>query len=286
MATAPLRTQSIRCPDGATVVLEEFSEPDRGRATVVFLPAMGVPLAYYRRLLGLWAECGRHVVGVEPRGLPDASVAELRRAGLSYTHLVRTDLPAVLAHLQPGSPDVILVGHSLGGQIALLAAGSGVAAPVAVVTLASGTSSSASQQSRARRLLRATSVRAVLLVTTVLGYWPGDRFGFGGRQPGSLMRDWAYEARHGRYRLCDDATDYEAALATLTLPMLLVDLVGDSLVPARAVDHLVARLPADAERLTLPAGPRPESLHHVHWARQHPHTVVEGVEKWLTRKGL
>jgi predicted alpha/beta hydrolase len=55
----------------------------------------------------------------------------------------------------------------------------------------------------------------------VFGYWRGSA-GFGGRQPKLLMRDWAYEGRHGRYRPAGDPTDYEAVLATLSPPTLLI----------------------------------------------------------------
>ena len=118
-------------------------------------------------------------------------------------------------------------------------------------------------------------------MTRSLGYWPGHRLGFAGRQPRALMSDWGYEARHGRYRLRGDHTDYEAALGKLAVPTLLVDIAGDQMIPRAAVDHLAARLPADIDRVTVDAVPD-----HFLWARRTPEKVITRVESWLAARGL
>jgi predicted alpha/beta hydrolase len=265
---------------GGTVTVEEYgrAHQDSG-STVVFLPALGVPLSYYGRFLATWADRGRHVLGVELRGGPQSPVSDLRRESFGYAHLVNDDLPAVFA-LDPVSAagKVVLVGHSLGGHLALLATASGAVQPSAVVTLATGTSSPASQRTgwgRARRRIGIVSVRTVI---GVLGYWPGHRMGFGGRQPKGVMADWAYEGRHGRYRLAGDPTDYEAALARLEPPTLLIDLEGDRLVPPLAVTHLANRLPPRVERRTLTGD---HARDHFTWARRRPELMIDEVDGWL-----
>lgn len=272
-------------PAGATVAVAEYGRADRDSGpTVVFLPALGVPLSYYGRFLASWADRGRHVLGVELRGGPQSPVANLRRAAFGYSQLVTADLPAVFElDAIAGAGKVVLVGHSLGGQLALLATASGTVQPNAVVTVATGTSSPASQPTRAARLRRRIGVRTVHTVIGVLGYWPGHRLGFGGRQPKLLMTDWAYEGRHGRYRLAGDTTDYEAALATLAPPTLVIGLDGDHLVPPRAVAHLADRLPGHVERRTL-ADDR--AGHHFTWARRRPEQMIDEIEGWLAGIGL
>jgi len=271
----------IHSSDGLALTVEEYGAPGT-TASVVFLPALGVPLAYYRRLFETWAARGRHIVGVELRGMPQSPVADLRRDSFGYAHLVREDLPAVFAGPAVAAADrVVLVGHSLGGQLALLSGASGTVRPEAVVTIATGTSSTAAHRSLLGRARRAAGVRFVAAVTCSLGYWPGHRLGFAGRQPRHLMFDWGYEARYGRYRLAGDKTDYEAALGNLKLPTLLVQIAGDRLVPAAAVDHLAGRLPADVARATIDATPD-----HLLWARRTPEKVIEGVESWLATQHL
>ncbi len=273
-----------------TLTVQEYGERFRGTgaATVVFLPAMGVPLAYYRPMFEHWAERKRPVLGLELRGMPQSPVAGFPRTPFGYRHLIRDDLPAVF-ELEPiaAADDVVLVGHSLGGHLSLLAAAAGTVRVRALVTIGTGTSSAASQLSRSGRLVRRAQLGAVRAVIRVLGYWPGHRLGFGGRQPRMMMADWAFEGRHGRYRLTGDPTDFEAALAGLELPKLLLALDGDQYVPARAVEHLTARLAGGpgptAERTVSRPGGR---LDHFSWARRTPELVIDEVETWLAETGL
>ncbi|BCJ55321.1 hypothetical protein Asp14428_67960 [Actinoplanes sp. NBRC 14428] len=275
------RLHPVTTPDGLTLTVEEYGTAGPA-ASIVFLPALGVPLAYYRTFLTEWAARGRHVVGVELRGMPQSPAGDVRRASFGYAHLVRVDLPAVFADPAVAAAGrVVLAGHSLGGQLALLSGAAGTVRPDAVVTLGTGTSSKAARRSRLGRARRVAGVRFVGAVTCSLGYWPGHRLGFAGRQPRTLIFDWAYEARHGRYRLHGDRTDYEAALATLEIPVLLAGIAGDRMIPTAAVDHLAARLPAHVDRARLDAVPD-----HFLWARRAPAPVVDGVEHWLRDQGL
>ncbi|MET0426018.1 MAG: alpha/beta fold hydrolase [Actinoplanes sp.] len=275
------RVHPVAISASQTVTLTEYGVPGPA-ASIVFLPALGVPLGYYDRLFAAWSARGRHVVGVELRGMPLSPVTDLKRQPFGYAQMVREDLPAVFA--SPALADaakVVLAGHSLGGQLALLSGAAGTVRPDAVVTLASGTSSPYARRSRLGRAQRAAAVRVVGAVTCSLGYWPGHRLGFAGRQPSTLMRDWGYEARTGHYRLRGDRTDYEQALAALPMPALLVDLAGDRMIPAAAVDHLANRLPPHVTRARIEAAPD-----HFLWARRTPEKVIAGVETWLATQSL
>ncbi|MFI5936413.1 alpha/beta fold hydrolase [Actinoplanes sp. NPDC051494] len=274
-------THPVRSSDGVSLTVEEYGGPG-GAATVVFLPALGVPLAYYGKLLAAWAGRGRHVVGVELRGMPRSPVPDLRKGTFGYAQLIREDLPAVFADASVRDAGrIVLAGHSLGGQLALLSGACGSVRPDAVVTIGTGTSSQHAHRGAIARARRVAGVRFVGAVTGSLGYWPGHRFGFAGRQPRTLMNDWAYEARHGRYRLHGDRTDYESALAELSVPTLLLGIEGDRMIPAAAVDHLAHRLPAQAERAQIEAYPD-----HFLWARRTPEKTIDAVETWLTARGL
>jgi predicted alpha/beta hydrolase len=269
---------------GAVLAVEEYGRAYLGaRTSLIFLPALGVPISYYRPMFEHWAARERHLIGVELRGMPQSPVADLRRESFGYSHLVRHDVPAVFDLEAVASADsVAIVGHSLGGQLALLATAAGAITPSAVVTIATGSASTVSQPTYSSQVRRRIGTQFIHTASGVLGYWPGHRMGFGGRQPKALMRDFTYEAKNGRYRLAGDPTDYEAALAQLSPPTLMIALAGDRLVPLPGVDHLAGRLPSHVERTTVDTGLAQD---HFLWARRQPTPVVEAVEDWLTRLG-
>jgi predicted alpha/beta hydrolase len=112
-------------------------------------------------------------------------------------------------------------------------------------------------------------IRLARLINAAFGY-SGHRLGFAGRQPRNIIADWSHEGLTGSYAIIDDGTDYNAALTTLSLPILMVSLSGDPLVPLPCVDFLAAKLrhaeisqvELSAQQLGMPAA------YHFRWVRQ------------------
>ncbi|WP_165829744.1 alpha/beta fold hydrolase [Amnibacterium flavum] len=267
---------------GASLTVAASGVVDPVRPSVLFLPALGVPLGYYGPLFEAWAGRGRAVFGAETRGMPLSPVHN-RASATGYAALVGHDVPALVGAVGERSPGgVMVVGHSLGGQVALLAAAAGRIDVDAVVAVASGTSAVESVPTLPGRLRRRFEIAVVRSTISTLGYWPGHRLGFGGRQSRDLMADWAYEARRGGYRLAGDATDYEAALGRLEVPTLLVGIEGDELITPRALRHLADRLPPSVDTVEVPESPDRQHGHFA-WARRDPEAVITPIEEWLAR---
>lgn len=114
----------------------------------------------------------------------------------------------------------------------------------------------------------------------VLGCVPGDRFGFGGKEARTLMRDWAHNARTARYELTGSDVDYESALAELPVDLVTVNIDGDDMAPPNAVDFIFQKLPsAHGVRVEAKlAESRPGA--HVRWARD-ADDVVRAVAGWI-----
>lgn len=278
-------TATLISRDGTRICVVEHGRPHRSpdRPSILFIPALGVPVGYYADMLARWSGTGWHIVAVEPRGMPLTPIANIRRQQFGYATIIREDLPAIAGScLFADSGGYVAVGHSLGGQLALLATAAGTLCPAAVVTIASGTSSPAAQTTSLGRWKRRGQVAFARATSAVLGYWPGDRLGFGGRQPRVLMVDWCREGRTGLYRLHGDDTDYETAFRTLTLPVLMLSLDGDPIITEPAVEHLVKRLPAHVERFHL-SSTKSRSFDHIRWARAEPQPVIDAIENWMSR---
>lgn len=251
-----------------------------GAPVLVVVPGIGVPARRYRHLAADLVGRGLQVVVTELRG-QGGSAPPTRRSTHGYHALATQDLPAVLAAAAarlPGAP-LLLLGHSLGGQVGVLTAARAAAAgtPLAGVVLVAAATPHyrAYPPLLAARNLLGTS--AVAGVAAVLRVWPGDRLGFAGRQSRVLVRDWARLARTGRYAPAGADVDHEAQLARLGGPVLAVSLAGDGMAPGRAVDRWAQRLPA--AELTRAHVPGP--LGHVGWLRT-PGPVADVVAGWVS----
>ena len=266
----------ITSSDGETTVVEVYGTEG---PHVVFLPGLGVPIAYYAPFLDDWASRGFTIFALELRGMPQSSTTDVRAHDFGYAHALDVDLPALIDQTPIETP-FVLSGHSLGGQLSMLYAGRDHGDVSAVITIASGSSHASTLPSARGRLLRQLQVATISATARALGYHPGDRLGFGGRQPRRMIGDWAHEARTGTYRLAGSSRDDEGALAGIRVPVLMVTLEGDRLISPAAATHLGDR--AAAARVTALHVRDEEPLDHFRWARRQPTTVAAVVANWLS----
>jgi predicted alpha/beta hydrolase len=266
----------ITSSDGATTVVEVYG--DNG-PHVVFLPGLGVPIAYYAPFLDDWASRGFTIFALELRGMPQSSTTDIRAHDFGYAHALDVDLPALFAQTRLTQP-FVMAGHSLGGQLSLLYAGRDHGDISAVITIASGSSHASTLPTAGGRLLRRLQVATISATARTLGYHPGDRLGFGGRQPRRMIGDWAHEARTGRYRLAGSSRDDEGALAGIRVPVLMVTLEGDRFISPAAAAHLGDR--AIGASVTAVHVRDDAPLDHFRWARRQPRVVADVVSDWLT----
>ncbi|MBF4463108.1 MULTISPECIES: alpha/beta fold hydrolase [unclassified Rathayibacter] len=277
--------------DGTQITLTVVppTGPDTGRHLYV-LPAMGIRSSYYRALSHRLAARGFTVVLTDLRGEGEATPLASRQTTHGYVEIVERDIPESLAHLRTvlGAQQIWLLGHSLGGQLGLIAdsrtRSTGAPGFEGVVLVGSGSS-----WHRAQNGWRAPRNRIVpelfVLVSRLVGHFPGDRLGFAHRQSTRLMIDCARQSRTGRFAAPGAAEDYDASLASLERRVLVFDIDGDRLTSRRAVDHLCAAIPrARITRRDHPIVGRPLRDPHVAWVRQSPQLPDE-IADWILEQG-
>jgi len=273
-------------PDRDTAFLVRLRpRPEPTAPVALVLPAMGVRARYYTAFAdALWAR-GFSVVVTDLRGQGDSTTAadRRRRGGGSaggYRDRMEIDLPAVAAVARerfPGAP-LVVVGHSLGGQLSVLRAARGDDGLAGIALVGTGTAHWRDFGRRSAWVLVGAWI--IVAVTRALGYCPGNLFGFGGRQPRALMLDWTRHSRTGRYRLAGYDQDLADLLGNVTLPVLAISLDADHLAPRRAVDRFARQLTGAAvTRIHLDRSSGTARLGHFDWAKE-PGVIADHVARW------
>ncbi|HEX6967676.1 MAG TPA: alpha/beta fold hydrolase [Micromonosporaceae bacterium] len=225
--------------------LHIYPEPDcsPNAPVVVIWPAMGVPAGYYTRFATALRKAGLAVVVAELRGTGTSTPHPSRASRYGYAELV-SDVAAVQESLKPrlDGRRRILLGHSLGGQLTLLHTALAENPMVdGLVLVATGLPYWRSYPGSLRRHGLRCFTSVLSTVTETLGVWPG--WGFGGRQPRGVIRDWAHIIRTGRFPVID-GVDPEPALRAVRVPVLAVDVEGDWHTPAHTLDLMCRPLSA------------------------------------------
>lgn len=255
---------------------------------LVFFSALGTPAKVYRHVGQAMAQQGVHFCAPDWRGIDSSSVRAGRDHDFGYRHLVELDMAAAVAVMRRRFPDspIWLGGHSLGGQLALLYAATHQEQVTGVVLIASGSVHMPAYPPKMR-----LGIAAVVAMSRVagglLGYFPGDRLGFGGREAAGVMRDWAHVARTGRYQPQGSKVDYESALAQLKNPVLALNFKADAWSPASSCRALLSKLPASSAEQWNWGAPDTESidLDHFSWAKQ-AHLIAPALARYLDRQKL
>ncbi len=244
------------------------AEDDRSPVVLV-VPAMGIVATYYDPLAHGLSRVGFPVVVCDLRGHGGSTPAVSRASRFGQQEMVAVDLPAAVAAARgefPGRP-VVLLGHSIGGQLGVAYLGRPEADVDGLALIASGTPHHRVYP-RLRGLRVLLGTQAAALLGKAWGYFPGDRVGFGGRESSGVIVDWARFARTGRFRPDGADLDYERAMSTVDLPVLVVSVEGDLMHTPTAMAELTAKLASTrVTRLRYTAADAGQELDRYRWVR-------------------
>lgn len=273
---------TVRAPDGYDVPLEVFEVP-APRARMLMLPALGIQARLYRRLGAVLAGSGVSMTSLEQRGHGRSTLRPSNHCDFGFREWLQDDIPAALDWLQSREPaaPIFLAGHSLGGHLALMARALYPERVAGVVLLTTATPYYGCFHGITRLQVRFL-IASVPLLSSLLGYFPGHRLGFGGREARRLMADWLVMARENRYTARGmESEDLERRVQCDAAPVLTIYCDQDELAPLTAIEGVTRRLHArriDRYEITSDAlGTRAD---HLSWARQ-PSIAAAAIERWI-----
>lgn len=254
----------------------------QARANLVLMAALGVPARFYLPLATALRDQGLNVALVEQRGHGDSPLRASRRVDFGFREALQEDIPAVLDWLPSQAPSLrtFLMGHSLGGHYAAMTAGRLPTRVDGVILAACGTPWVEAFEGKTRRQLQLL-VRLVPLFNLLLGYYPGDRVGFGGREARTLMRDWLVMARINAYRAQGLDADLDAGIARYTGPVLSLRLADDDFAPEASMRAITDKFrAAQVTHAVIGSNELGDRADHFRWART-PAAVVRHIDTWL-----
>ncbi|WP_291314480.1 alpha/beta fold hydrolase [Corynebacterium sp. UBA2622] len=267
---------TITLPDGSTTTVLLFAPrapegevPDK--PLVVIWPGFGMGARYYKPMARWLRDHGFPTAIGELRGQGTSTAVASRKRQWGYHTMVTEDYPLTISTAKevlglPREHPVMLLTHSMGGQIgALFLASAGAGEQNVVGMMGVGTGSPYWRAFHGRT--KATvGLGAPLMagVGKVLGFWPGgklDPVGYG-RQSGRHVGEWSKLSRTNSFSHIRGA-DYESALTEVKVPVLLTRFSNDTDCTYKSAQSLGLHIPAahpDVEQLRGELG-------HNKWAR-------------------
>lgn len=267
--------------DDYRVPLKAYVPEGEATGTMVMMPAMGVRGRYYDTFAQGLAAHGIYTVVMEYRGHGESALRASHRTDWGYREIALIDLPASIAWAREQCPDVPLYigGHSLGGQLSLVYAAHHPNTFDGAIIIACSSPFHGHYATKQARGIKFCSTVAPVLTRT-LGYFPGDRLGFAGRESRGTMDDWNQLAKHDRFRVRGVDDDLESRICDYNGRALTIAYDEDDMAPAKAVASIYGRLASAAhEHHVFTSDDLACRADHFRWAKS-PAPVCVRIAQW------
>jgi len=237
---------------GGALVAACFHEPTaRARGVVVIGGAMGVRQDYYAPFARWLAGEGYLVATFDYRGIGGSRRGPLRglRADL-FDWVDDFDTVIATALARGGDLPLVLVGHSLGGQLpGLLAHRDRIAG---LLSVAAGSGYWRDNAPRLKRVVPWFWHVLVPLATALCGYFPGRRLRKVGDLPAGVVMQWRRWCMHPRYHVGAEGPAAREKFEAVRFPLVALSITDDEMMTERGTHVLVdcyAQAPRRVERI-------------------------------------
>ena len=281
-----MRSQDIliSTPDGRGLQGALFVPAATPRAAVVLAGATAVPARAYHPLAEALSAAGLAVLTFDYRGIARSQRTAPRLEVATMADWGRFDLEGALSALAARLPTMplLLVGHSVGGQLLGLAPTSGALRGALLVGAQNGYWKNWKGLAQARMWLN----WHVLLpsLTAALGYGPMRVLKMGENLPAGVARQWARWGRHPGYFLSECTPAECEHYVRLGFPIRFYHFTDDEFAPLPAVRGL-ADIYRAAETEVVTRAPQDlgvSAIGHFGWLKPHfRDTLWQQMADWL-----
>lgn len=245
---SPVETLTVRAVDYYPLGAQLYGGERADGPVFLINGATGVPQRYYRAFSEWLVEQGGSVVTFDFRGIGASRPKSLKGFPAKARDWGQLDFEGAIRFAEQRFPgrELVLVGHSIGGQ--LIGMAPAATAFSRVFTVAAQVGSWRDWPGLGKWAMAGLWYGLMPAAVSVMGYYPG-KLGMGSDLPAGMALEWASWGRHRDYLLRNVSREgYER----LTAPFLSYSFSDDFYAPKQAVDKLHALYShASVERVHL-----------------------------------
>lgn len=279
--------EPMSLPGGAGYTLPvNWYSAESASGSVILMAALGMGARFYQPLAQALQAAGLNVALLEQRGHGDSPWRPSHHCDWGFREALVNEIPVALDWVKSRSSGlpVYLMGHSLGGHYSAMAAGVYGEQIDGIILAACGSPWVGGFTGTTRRKLKVLCA-IIPSVSALLGYYPGGRLGFGGREARTLMQDWLALAKTNRYQANGFSDDLDCGIAQYTGPVLSLRMADDAFAPPAAVEAVNEKfIAATVSNVLLDEQALGDSADHFRWARS-PAAAVKEIVCWHEKNG-
>ena len=283
-----METITIQTPDQVSLTARRYAPAGAARAVVLIPAAMGVRQQFYAAFAGFLAEHGMAVLTFDYRGmgesLPTEFAGSLRGFQADLNVWAERDYDTALQaarQWQPGLP-LLVIGHSLGGQLAGLTPSNHLID--GMLTVGCGTGYWRYNAPQLRRYVWLLWYVLAPLYTAVCGYFPGKKMRKVGNLPKGVIRQWTRWCKHRHYFVDESGAPMQTYHHQFRSPILCMSFTDDEMMGRRNIDSLHDHFSAaQIERLYIkPSDVNARRIGHFGFFRpEFRHSLWQQALQWL-----
>lgn len=237
---------TLTCKDGYSLSARFYAQrgANLNSLPVLICPATGITKQFYHSFAAWLSEQGYNVLVFDFRGIGDSLHGPLSQSSASIVQWGQLDIPAAIDTLlnKTGAQQVILLGHSAGGQLLGIVPNHDKVAKVIAV---SGSTGHVKNLKGRTKLLAPVMFKAIFPVARLtLGYGPTNAIGMGENLPKDVARQWAqFCSRPGYVINAIGRTVYEDFHAAVQAPITALWSSDDEIATEANVKDLLRLYP-------------------------------------------